>query len=75
MIPLSALQAGDIVSISCLGCAMDQACRLREMGCAEGAMARVVSINKDVILQIGDTRLAIDSMLARMILVSYSLVG
>jgi Fe2+ transport system protein FeoA len=54
---------------------MDQACRLREMGCAEGAMARVVSINKDVILQIGDTRLAIDSMLARMILVSYSLVG
>jgi hypothetical protein len=45
------------------------------MGCAEGAIARVVAIRKDVILQIGDTRLAIDSMLARMILVSYSLVG
>ncbi len=72
MVPLSALHAGDIVSISCLGCALDQACRLREMGCAEGATARVVSIRRDVILQIGDTRLAIDALLARMILVSYS---
>lgn len=72
MVPLSALNAGDIVSISCLGCALDQACRLREMGCAEGAMARIIANRKDVIIQIGDTRLAIDAMLARMILVSYN---
>jgi len=72
MVPLSALQAGDIVSISCLGCALDQACRLREMGCAEGALARIISNRRDVIIQIGDTRLAIDAMLARMILVSYN---
>jgi Fe2+ transport system protein FeoA len=71
MVPLSALNAGDIVSISCLGCALDQACRLREMGCAEGAMARIIANRRDVIIQIGDTRLAIDAMLARMILVSY----
>lgn len=72
MVPLSALNAGDIVSISCLGCALDQACRLREMGCAEGAMARIIANRRDVIIQIGDTRLAIDAMLARMILVSYN---
>jgi len=72
MVPLSALQAGDIVSISCLGCALDQACRLREMGCAEGALARIIANRRDVIIQIGDTRLAIDAMLARMILVSYN---
>lgn len=73
MSPLSASQVGDIVSIACLGCALDQACRLREIGCAEGAVARVVSVRRDVILQIGDTRLAIDGMLARMILVSPSI--
>jgi len=70
MIPLTNLHNGAVVSIMCLGCTMDQACRLREMGCAEGVTARVVSSQKHILLQIGETRLAIDHQLAKMILVN-----
>lgn len=75
MVPLSVLNAGDIVCISCLGCALDQACRLREMGCTEGALVRIVSAHGNVVVQIGQTRLAIDETLARLILANYRQTG
>lgn len=70
MHPLNAAKVGERVHIQCLGCDCENACRLREMGCVEGNKGKVISNNKSVVLQVGDTRLAISKSLARSILVS-----
>lgn len=67
--PLSNSKAGEKVSISCLGCSCEEACRLREMGCVEGISGRIISNQSNVIVQVGETRLAIDKKLAHSILV------
>lgn len=70
MHPLNATKAGEQVHIQCLGCNCQDACRLREMGCIEGISGKIISNNSNVVLQVGETRLAISKTLARTILVS-----
>lgn len=70
MHPLNAAKAGEKVHIQCLGCDCQNACRLRELGCVEGIEGKIISNNANVVLQVGDARLAISKTLARSILVS-----
>lgn len=70
MHPLNTAKAGEKVHIQCLGCDCQNACRLRELGCIEGIKGKIISNNANIVLQVGDTRLAISKTLARSILVS-----
>ncbi len=70
MHPLKNSKAGEKIHIRCLGCTCSQACRLREMGCVEGIRGKIISNQSNVVLQLGETRLAINGNLARTILVS-----
>lgn len=70
MLPLTITKPGENVNICSLTCSFDEAKRLREMGCVEGSSAVIISNRSNVILQVGDTRLAINGNLARTILVS-----
>ncbi len=70
MHPLKNSKAGEKIHIRCLGCSCNEACRLREMGCVEGIQGKIISNQSNVVLQLGETRLAINGNLARSILVS-----
>jgi len=70
MLPLKVTKSGEKVSVCCFACSHGEACRLREMGCVEGAFGVVVSNQANVILQVGETRLAINGNLAKSILVN-----
>ncbi len=69
MLPLTIVKPGDNVDICILSCSIDEAKRLRELGCVEGNRAVIISNQKNIILQVGDTKLAINSALAQSILV------
>lgn len=69
MHPLSTTKKGEKINIECLGCSCEEACRLRELGCVEGISGKIISNRSNIILQVGDTRLAINKNLARSILV------
>lgn len=70
MLPLTITKPGENVNICCLNCSCNEANRLRELGCREGMNAIIISNQNNVILQVGETRLAINGNLARSILVS-----
>lgn len=70
MYPLKKSKSGETVCIQCLGCSCGEAGRLREMGCVEGNSGTIISNQSDVVLQVGESRLAINGDLARTILVS-----
>lgn len=70
MLPLTIIKPGENVDISTFSCSSDEAKRLRELGCVEGNHAVIISNQKNVILQVGDTKLAINGKLARSILVT-----
>jgi|AntRauTorckE6833_2_1112554.scaffolds.fasta_scaffold22560_3 Fe2+ transport system protein FeoA len=70
MHPLNTTKAGEKIHIQCLGCNCQDACKLRALGCIEGIRGKIISNNSNVVLQVGDTRLAISKHLARHILVS-----
>ncbi len=70
MHPLSNSKEGEQIIVRCLECHCDDVCRLNELGCVEGANARIISNQKNVILEVGSTRLAITFDIARSILVS-----
>ena len=70
MLPLTITKPGENVSICSLNCSFDEAKRLRELGRREGINAVIISNQKNIIMQVGDTRLAINGNLARTILVS-----
>lgn len=70
MKPISNTKKGDRVHIRCLGCSCEDACQLKELGCIEGASGKIVSNYSRVIVQLGDTRLALSKELASSILVS-----
>ena len=69
MFPLSTSQVGEMITIQCFGCSTEDACRLRELGCVEGVFGKIVSKQNHIILQVGETRLAINGDLARRIFV------
>lgn len=70
MLPLTNINPGEDVYIDILSCSSEDAKRLRELGCVEGNRAVIISNHKNVILQVGDTRLALNNGLARSILVT-----
>lgn len=70
MLPLTIIKPGENVDICSLACSFDEAKRLREMGCVEGNRAVIISNQSNVIIQVGETRLAINCNLARSILVN-----
>lgn len=70
MHPLNTTKAGEKIHIQCLGCDCQDACRLRALGCIEGIKGKIISNNSNVVLQVGDTRLAISKKLACSIFVS-----
>ena len=55
--------------VQCLHCQGDDVCRLNELGCVEGACGTIISNQKNVIIKVGETRLAIDGNIAKSILV------
>lgn len=68
--PLNTTREGEEIVVRCLECNCDDICRLNELGCVEGASGRIISNQKNIILQVGETRLAIAKNLAKTILVS-----
>ena len=70
MHPLNTSKEGEEVTVQCFDCNCDDVCRLNELGCVEGANGRIISNQSNVILQVGETRLAIAKDLAKSILVS-----
>lgn len=68
--PICNASKGERVFIECLGCSCEDACRLQELGCVEGANGEIVSNHSRVILKIGETKVAISEALARTILVN-----
>lgn len=68
--PLSTTKAGEEVTIRCLTCTCEDTCRLNDLGCVEGIKGRIISNQSNIILQIGESRLAIHESLAKNILVS-----
>ncbi|MGB0347436.1 MAG: FeoA family protein [Balneolaceae bacterium] len=70
MFPLNHSKAGEEVTVECIDCDCDDVCRLNELGCYEGASGIIISNHKNVILKVGESRLAIDNALAQSILVS-----
>lgn len=70
MLPLTVTRPGENVAICSLTCTCDEARRLRELGCVEGNCACIISNQSNVIIQVGNTRLAINGKLARTILVN-----
>lgn len=68
--PLINTKEGEEVIVRCLDCHCDDVCRLNELGCVEGVGGRIISNQNQVILQVGESRLAIAAPLARSILVA-----
>ncbi len=70
MHPLSNSKEGEEIVVRCLDCNCDDVCRLNELGCVEGVNGKIISNQQNIILQLGETRLAIARKLAQTILVS-----
>ncbi|MEQ9309146.1 MAG: FeoA family protein [Balneolaceae bacterium] len=70
MHPLNTSKEGEEIVVRCFDCNCDDICRLNELGCVEGANVKIISNQKNIILQVGEARLAITENLAKSILVS-----
>lgn len=68
LLPINQSKIGCTFRICQLGCSESCARQLRQHGCCEGAKCKVLSLQKQLILQIGETRLALDKSLANSIL-------
>jgi len=72
--PLHQVKEGREVRIRELSAPPEVTCRLREIGLCEGQIIRLVSRQSNIICQVCNARLALNSQLAGMILVE-ALVG
>lgn len=70
MFPLTTINEGEEIEFNCFSCSCEDACKLRDLGCIEGGKGRILKKNRHIILQIGESRLAIDHSLANSIFVS-----
>ncbi|MCG8372386.1 MAG: FeoA domain-containing protein [Balneolales bacterium] len=70
MYPLTLTKDGERVEVQSLNCQHDDVYRLNEMGCVQGAKGTIISNQDNVILQVGETRLAIAGNLAKSIFVT-----
>jgi Fe2+ transport system protein FeoA len=69
MYPLNHSKAGEEIVVQCLNCHFDDVCRLNELGCVVGTNGTILSNQQNVILKVGESRLAINGNLAQRILV------
>ncbi|MCA1802143.1 MAG: hypothetical protein LC662_06765 [Rhodothermaceae bacterium] len=67
--PIRQANRGEYFTIYSLDCSNDEAFGLQQLGCFVGACGRLISGSSDIILQIGETRLAISERLAKTILI------
>jgi Fe2+ transport system protein FeoA len=67
--PILLAGKGEQFTIHSLGSNHEEVSGLQQLGCFEGATGRVVSGPSNLILQIGNTRLAISDRLARTIVI------
>jgi Fe2+ transport system protein FeoA len=70
MFPLTRSKEGEVITVRCIDCDCEDLGRLNELGCYEGASGTIISNQQNVILKVGESRLAIDNNLAQSILVS-----
>jgi Fe2+ transport system protein FeoA len=70
IVPLINARKGESFSIHCMNCSCKEVCMLQDLGCMKGARGKVLSNQKNIILQIGESRIAISAFLAQSILVS-----
>ena len=68
LFPINQTKIGSTFRICQFGCSSECAQRLRQHGCCEGAKCKVLSKQKQLIVRIGETRLALDKSLANSIL-------
>jgi Fe2+ transport system protein FeoA len=69
LLPLDRMATGRPARVRKLRAAADLSCRLREIGFCEGNIVRLVCRHPNLICQVCETRLALNSALAGMILV------
>jgi Fe2+ transport system protein FeoA len=67
--PIRQAIRGEYFTIHSLACSSDEAFGLQQLGCFEGACGKVVAGSSNIILQIGETRLAISERLAKTIVI------
>lgn len=60
---LSACQSGSQATVVDIGCAPDEACRLRALGVCEGASISVIDARHCMVLDVRGTRLALGNAL------------
>ena len=60
---LSACRSGSQATVVDIGCAPDEACRLRALGVCEGASIRVIDDRHCMVLDVRGTRLALGNAL------------
>ena len=61
---LASCRAGSRATVVDIGCASDEACRLRALGLCEGADVSVIDARHVMLLDVRGTRLALGSALA-----------
>jgi Fe2+ transport system protein FeoA len=67
--PLPRVKAGRTVRIRELCASPEVSCRLREIGLGEGQVIKLVACSANIICQVCNARLALNTKLAQMILV------
>ena len=67
--PLPRVPAGRTVRIRELCASPEVSCRLREIGLGEGQLVKLVACSANIICQVCNARLALNTKLAQMILV------
>jgi Fe2+ transport system protein FeoA len=67
--PLDQVKVGKAVRIRELCGTPEVTCRLREIGLGEGQIIRLIASHTNIICQVCQARLALNAMLARLILV------
>jgi Fe2+ transport system protein FeoA len=67
--PLHLIKVGETVRIRELCGSPEVSCRLRELGLHEGQFIRLIACHSNIICQVCNARLALNAMLAKLILV------
>ena len=62
---LSACRPGSRATVVEVGCATDDACRLRALGLCEGAKVNVIDVRHCMLLEVRGTRLALGGTLTK----------
>lgn len=70
---LSACQSGSQATVVDIGCAPDEACRLRALGVCEGASISIIDARHCMVLDVRGTRLALGNALTSGITVQTAL--